>query len=125
VQSAEGATTSAFEQALAHNVPWNGRHGPGVELSDPTFDLAPPSSLSVIVDVLVETGKQGLREGCTILRRQSQSFSQERGDVALHQVIVVAASYLETIVVGSGWQFGGGNANAGAPFPSATTRWTI
>src|SRR5687768_17732632 len=41
---------------------WNGRHGPGVELSDPTVDLAPPSSLHVIVDVLVETGKQGLRD---------------------------------------------------------------
>src|SRR5687768_18373598 len=67
---------------------WNGRHGPGVELSDPTVDLAPPSSLHVIVDVLVETGKQGLREVRTILRRQLQRLSQERGDVAVHRAIV-------------------------------------
>ena len=69
--------------------PWNWRDRSCVELADSTLDFAPPNNLGVIIDVLVETGEQRLRQGHTILRRQSQRLSEEPGGVALHQAIVV------------------------------------
>lgn len=83
-QALHSPTTSAFEQTLAHGVPWNGRPGSDVQLSDPTLEFASPDGVRVIVHILVEAGEQGLREGRAIVHRHSQRLFQERGDVAFH-----------------------------------------